>query len=67
MLVAHSAGVPEAELVFGVAGWTILLSIVLHGVTAAPLSRAYGRHIGPSGRVEHLPVSDLPVRLPPWR
>lgn len=64
VLVARSAGVPEAELVFAVAGWTILLSIVLHGMSAAPLSRAYGRRIGPSGRIEHLPVSDLPVRLP---
>ena len=27
--------------------WTILLSVVLHGVSATPLARAYGRRAGP--------------------
>lgn len=59
---------PGGDLVFLVAAWTILLSIVLHGVTAAPSSNAYGRWIS-RRQGESVPereeVTHLPVRLPP--
>lgn len=41
-------GEPEiagAESLFGVAVWTILLSVVLHGATSAPFARAYGASV----------------------
>ena len=34
---------PNADSLFGVIAWTVLLSIVLHGATAAWGARAYGR------------------------
>jgi len=37
----HHAGMTN-DTVVEVATWTIVLSVVLHGLTAAPLSRAYG-------------------------
>ncbi|MEI4274026.1 cation:proton antiporter [Klenkia sp. LSe6-5] len=68
VLVADS-GIPGADEVFQVAAWTIVLSIALHGLTAAPLSARYGahmRHAGP-GSPERSAVSHLPLRLPPDR
>ena len=68
VLIAE-ADVPGGELVFTVAAWTILLSIVLHGLTAAPVSNRYGDRISRrqgEGAPEHNEVSHLPVRLPPF-
>lgn len=68
VLIAE-ADVPGGELVFTVAAVTILLSILLHGLTAAPLSNLYGRRISEreGGAVpERRTVNHLPVRLPPF-
>ncbi len=68
VLVIATPGVPGAELVFTVAGWTILLSIFLHGLSAAPLSRRYGARMQHADdqhrRNEHRAVTHLPVRHP---
>jgi len=70
VLIAESAGVPQREVVFLIAAWTILLSIYLHGVSAAPLSARYARYLershGPD-RPERRRLPELPVRLPPRR
>ncbi len=66
VIVADSAGVPGAREVFVVASTTILASIVLHGVSAAPLSARYGAamsSVGGSGAPEHARVPhQLPLR-----
>lgn len=42
---------------------TVALSIVLHGLTAAPLSQKYGDHVQGLGRSEEAePVSEMPLR-----
>lgn len=41
--VLHDAAVPGAEQIFGIATWTVLLSVLLHGVTAGALARRFGR------------------------
>lgn len=42
---------------------TVALSIVLHGVSAAPLAAAYGAHIARSGEcAEKRPVTAMPLR-----
>ena len=66
VLIADS-GVPAADEVFQVAAWTIVLSIFLHGVTAAPLSARYGAHMEQAhpGSPEQSSVGHLPLRLPP--
>lgn len=44
--ILHRGDVAGAELIFGVAVWTVVLSAVLHGITAAPLARAFGARQG---------------------
>ena len=53
----HESGAAFDALV-EVATWTILLSIVAHGLTARPLARAYGRRIEDADRLPEL--SDAP-------
>jgi NhaP-type Na+/H+ or K+/H+ antiporter len=56
----HGAGI-DADTIVQVATWTILLSVVLHGLTAAPLSRRYGRWIaGQQGVVPELASAPEP-------
>lgn len=42
-LLALHAGVPHAEWLLGVVGIVVVMSVVLHGVSATPLASAYGR------------------------
>lgn len=68
-VIIADAGVPGGDEVFVVAATAILLSIVLHGLTAAPLSARYGasmRGVG-AGAVEHRSEGHLPLRLPARR
>lgn len=67
VLIASTAGVPHAQEILLVAGWTILLSVFLHGLTAAWLSARYGASMSATERhlPEHDRISKLPVRLPP--
>ncbi len=70
VLIADTEGLAGAEAVLRVAAWTIVLSILLHGLSAAPLSRRYGRFVDDrlgAGAPERAEVSELPVRLPPSR
>ena len=59
----HAEGMGTDVLVPTV-GWTVLLSVVLHGLTATPLARAYGRRIAvaPDGIPEREPT-DEPRRV----
>jgi sodium/hydrogen antiporter len=70
VLIAN-AHIPGGNIVFTVAAFTILLSIALHGLSAAPLSNLYGRRMRHRHRdKEKVPelrhVSHLPTRLPPF-
>jgi sodium/hydrogen antiporter len=40
----QEAGVPSGPLL-GAVVWTVLLSVIAHGLTAAPLARVYGRRV----------------------
>jgi NhaP-type Na+/H+ or K+/H+ antiporter len=61
---ALEEGGPASEGLVEVATWTILLSIVAHGITARPLSAAYGRMVA-DFPVEHLEVApQLETRVP---
>lgn len=66
VLVVTTAGLPMSEEIFVVAGWTILLSVYLHGLSAAWVSRRYGASVeqGSRDRPEHRHTSHLPLRLP---
>jgi NhaP-type Na+/H+ or K+/H+ antiporter len=66
MLIAfvtfEHVGQPIDSLV-AVCGWTILLSVVLHGLSAEPLARWYGRRLAAAG-AEPVELLDLPEMRP---
>ena len=58
---AHSGGAP---MLAATATWTILLSVVLHGITASPLAARYGAAIGKAGEVpEKAPAGEPRIRI----
>lgn len=70
VLIMESGRITGAEEIFQVAAWTIVFSILLHGLSAAPLSRRYGNYADrtlPEDAPEHAEVSEMPIRLPPHR
>jgi sodium/hydrogen antiporter len=52
------------QALFAIAGWTILLSVVLHGFSALPLVRWYGNRLktAPASIPEFMEVQDLEPR-----
>ena len=59
-----------ADLIYEVAMITVFLSVILHGVTAAPLAKYYGNRIAILGEerpdtMEMDPVPELPLRVSP--
>jgi hypothetical protein len=46
------------------ATWTILLSVMLHGISASPLAARYGASIAKAGKVpEQAPAGEPRIRL----
>lgn len=66
VLIVETAGVPHTQDIFLVAGWTIVLSIYLHGLSAANISARYGAAMAhvPKHHPEHRGTTELPLRLP---
>ena len=57
--------IPHREEIFA----AVVASVLLHGSSAAPLARRYGRHIeakkeGKPAMAEHVSVTEMPVRAP---
>ncbi len=68
LLVLESGAVPGADEIRRVVFLTVVLSVVLHGATAAPLAGRYGRRISAlEAAPEHRPVFPFPVRMPSAR
>jgi NhaP-type Na+/H+ or K+/H+ antiporter len=55
----HDAG-PIADAITEFATWTVLLSVVAHGLSAAPLARAYGRRVTAAGDIPELAEAPEP-------
>jgi NhaP-type Na+/H+ or K+/H+ antiporter len=53
----HGAGA-VADVIVEIATWTILLSVVAHGLSAGPFARTYGRHL--SGAEDIPELADVP-------
>ena len=66
-LLALEALGPDAGEAVAVIGLTVLMSVVAHGLTAAPLAARYGRAESARGPESGGPVTDLPVRGLPRR
>ena len=63
LFVLEEVPVPAGEDVAVITILTVALSIVLHGLTAAPLSRLYADHVRGLDRSEEAePVSEMPLR-----
>ncbi|TDD64936.1 sodium:proton antiporter [Jiangella aurantiaca] len=61
---SFEAGGLASERLVEVATWTILLSVIAHGLTAGPLAAAYGRAVA-DAPVEHRePAAQLETRVP---
>lgn len=61
ILLIEELPVPHADAIVEVVLLTVLLSVLAHGVTAAPLARIYSVRSGPAGR-NHDPDRPSPVR-----
>ena len=63
LLILEDYPIPGGEELFACVVVTVGLSIVLHGVTAAPLAKAYGAFVKNRGEcAETQEVSEMPVR-----
>jgi NhaP-type Na+/H+ or K+/H+ antiporter len=58
---------PAADEAVAVIAGTVFLSVLAHGISAAPLAARYGRRAAARGPERGGPVSDLPVRGLPRR
>ncbi len=65
LVVVDQHGIAGGERIFSVCIATIFLSVVLHGVSAAPLSALYANYVGRfEGMQEHVEVPEHPARVP---
>ncbi|WLQ12101.1 sodium:proton antiporter [Hahella aquimaris] len=67
LLVMQQDHAPGKDQLFSVAVLTILLSVLLHGVTAAPLAQRYSRYIQRNSAdtgAEQMETSSFPTRRP---
>jgi len=46
IVMVAATKIPETETLMATVSWTIILSVVLHGITANPLAAAYGAKVG---------------------
>ncbi len=63
LLILESTNIAHRSELFAITIITVALSALLHGVTAAPFARIYGRLAARMGECEeNLPVTDIPLR-----
>ncbi|MEM9598314.1 MAG: cation:proton antiporter [Acidobacteriota bacterium] len=66
LVVVERSGLSHRSDLFAIVVVTVLLSVVLHGITAHPWSGWYARHVGslePEDAAEHRDVGEMPVRI----
>lgn len=65
VFVLEEADIPVVEEILLVVTWTVMASVVLHGLTSVWLSSAYARWFGRTGEAampEAMPVEPMPTR-----
>jgi NhaP-type Na+/H+ or K+/H+ antiporter len=63
LLILEAAEIPHQAEILSITVITVALSVIFHGISAAPLSAAYGRLIERMGKCEETKaVADLPLR-----
>jgi NhaP-type Na+/H+ or K+/H+ antiporter len=64
LLILEESEMLHREALLSITVITVALSALLHGVSAAPLSRLYGRFATRIGEAEeHRPVAEMPLRI----
>lgn len=64
LLLIEDGTMPHRDEVFAVVILTVFASVLLHGLTAAPLSKLYGRRLQEAeGLMEHEDVTEHPLRM----
>jgi NhaP-type Na+/H+ or K+/H+ antiporter len=67
VLVAEDRGLPHITTVLDVAAVTIALSVLAHGLSAAPLARRYGNWFGSHPDDAAPPMESRPAHWVRWR
>ncbi len=63
LLILENTEIPHRQDLLTITVLTVMLSIVLHGLTAGPFSKWYGKHADTMGDCEEtLEVMDMPLR-----
>ena len=64
LLILEAAEFPGRDEIYAVMALTVLLSVLLHGITATPFAALYGRRMDAAGEdmPEHAEVTAMPVR-----
>ena len=63
LLILEETQIPHHAEILSITVITVALSVLLHGISAAPLAKLYGRLAGRMGECEEgRPVSDMPLR-----
>lgn len=65
ILILNNSQIPHKDFIFQTAMLTVILSIIVHGITAMPWSVAYAKRINknaPTETGEHKKVSEMPVK-----
>lgn len=63
VFVFQELDIPAADTILTVTFLTVALSILLHGITAAPAAKWYGNMVKQMGKCEEIiPVAELPTR-----
>ena len=66
LLILEEAEIPHRAEILSITVITVALSVILHGISAAPLANAYGRLSKRMGECEESKtVSDMPLREGP--
>ena len=63
LLILEQSGIPHVREILVVTIVTVGFSALLHGVSAAPLARVYGRFAARQGGAESMPVEEMPLRI----
>lgn len=69
LFILEEAGIGAAEEIVLIVTWTVLLSVVLHGATSAPLAKRYGARVDQMmpehpDMAEAMPVAEIRARYP---
>ncbi len=65
LIIIEEARLPSSSDMEAVIVFTVLLSMLAHGMSAFPLSQAYGRWVARQEGEEHVGVPEMPVRITP--